>query len=134
MNIYALFGWKIHVDISKKSVPFVALNNLIWTYQIVLKFYQNHTTIYFQSSFQSYGTLVNVPNLMQNLTSLKIKNIAFNEVIHSCNDLGDHIKMAMEDIRGLEIFLEKIMSASHFCLYPLFSPVHRVGLYNIHIP
>ena len=57
---------------------------------------------------------------MQNLTSLKIKNIAFNEVIHSGNDLGDHIKMAMEDIRGLEIFLEKIMSASHFCLYQLF--------------
>ena len=72
------------------------------------------------SSFQPYGTLVNVTNLMQNLTSLKIKNIAFNEVIHSGNDLGDHIKMAMEDIRGLEIFLEKIMSASHFCLYQLF--------------
>ena len=60
--------------------------------------------------------MVNVPNLMQNLTSLKIKNIAFNEVIHSGNDVGDHIKMAMEDIRGLEIFLEKIMSASIFCL------------------
>jgi len=29
MNIHALFAWRIHVDISKKSVPFVALNNLI---------------------------------------------------------------------------------------------------------
>ena len=53
---------------------------------------------------------------MQNLTSLKIKNIAFNEVIHSGNDLGVHIKMAMEDNRGLEIFLEELMSASDFCL------------------
>ena len=51
---------------------------------------------------------------MQNLTSLKIKNIAFNEVIHSGNDLGDHMKMAMEDNRGLKIFLEKIMSPSNF--------------------
>ena len=59
---------------------------------------------------------------MQNLTSLKIKNIASNEVIHSGKDLGDHIKMAMEDIRGLEIFLEKIMSASNFC--PLKSYIH----------
>ena len=66
------------------------------------------------SSFQPYATLVNVPNLVQNLTSLKIKNISFNEVIHSSNDLGDHIKMAMEDNRGLKIFLEKIMSPSHF--------------------
>ena len=66
------------------------------------------------SSFQPYATLVNVPNLVQNLISLKIKNITFNEVIHSGNDVGDHIKMVMEDIRGLEIFLEKIMSASIF--------------------
>ena len=67
---------------------------------------------------------------MQNLTSLKIKNIAFNEVIHSGNDLGDHIKMAMEDNRGLEIFFEKIMSASHLLsakeLYPFFP--HFIGL------
>ena len=55
---------------------------------------------------------------------MKIKNIAFNEVIHSGNDLGDHIKMAMEDNRDLEIFLEKIMSASHFWTIPIISPVH----------
>ena len=69
---------------STKITPLFISNS--WLHELSLKF---------QSCFQPYGTLVNVPNLMQNLTSLKIKNIAFNEVIHSGNGLGQHIKMVM---------------------------------------
>ena len=61
---------------------------------------------------------------MQNLTSLKIKSIAFNAVIHSGNDLGDHIKIAMEDNRDLEIFFRENNECIAFLsakeLYPLF--------------
>ena len=69
--------------------------------------------------------MVNVTNLMQNLTSLKIKNIAFNEVIHSGNDLGDHIKMAMEDNRDLEIFLEE---NNECCTASLINPISHNGV------